>query len=129
MAKKLFLSILFLVQMFQAFGENQTYENFSLEEQHTNSNVNECIVPSILDEFYEKETNTFNMKAIHEFYKVLRSQMYLRYGKSQINKALKGFRSKVKFDELDNVYFAVQKFYICTLSIRSNNIIQEKERE
>jgi hypothetical protein len=129
MAKKLFLSILFLVQMFQAFGENQTYENASLEEQQSNQNANECIVPSILNEFYEKETKTFNMKAIHEFYKVLRSQMYLRYGKSQINRALKGFRSKVKFDELDNAYFSVQKFYICSLSIRSNTIIQEKERE
>ena len=117
MANRLLLFIWWLcfVQISLAFKENQSDVSASFEQKLDNIN-NECIPPPVLSEFYDKQSNRLDMKAVYEFYMALRSQVHLRYGKSQLLKALNGYRSKVKFDELDKAYFLTRNFFNCQRS-------------
>ena len=99
-----------LIQIY--FSATEKPSNTSFEEKFDKA-LNQCVPPPILSDFYVKETNSLDMKAVYEFYVALRSQIHLRYGKNQIIKALNGIRSKVKFDELDNAYFFTRDFINC----------------
>lgn len=108
MASRLRILIWWMLLIQNSFSATENFSNTSVEEK-----LDKCVPPLILSDFYQKETNSLDMKAVYEFYVALRSQIHLRYGKNQIIKALNGIRSKVKFDELDKAYFFMRDFMNC----------------
>ena len=81
-----------------------------------------CKLPDFFEsnsDFYDPTTNVLNLKDAVKFWRILHNQMKLRYGREELEKALNGLDSNVKFDELDDIYFSIRSFFLC---LKASNV-------
>lgn len=79
-------------------------------------NIENCRVPEVIKKnsiLYDYETSGLNLiKLLHIFRKLFK-QMILRYGSEDVNKALNGLPSAIKYDPIDKIFLDMNFYVTC----------------
>ncbi|RNA34907.1 hypothetical protein BpHYR1_042200 [Brachionus plicatilis] len=92
-------------------------ENVELAKSLGFYNIHNCQIPEVIAKnsmFYDHETSQLNLIKLLYTLRKLFKQMILRYGSDEIEKALKGFPSAIRYDTIDNVFFDINNYVSCS---------------
>lgn len=83
-----------------------------------------CPLPDFVAEntdLFNPRTEEVNIRDVIKYWKLLHKQMKLRYGSDELEMALAGQPSRVRFDEVDQVFFELREYILCLASESSVN--------
>lgn len=75
-----------------------------------------CALPEFVadnSDLFDSETKEVNIRDVVKYWKLLHRQMMLRYGANELELALAGLPSSVRFDEVDTVFFELREYILC----------------
>ena len=75
-----------------------------------------CQLPDFVVEnsdLYNPRNDEINIKNVIKYWKLLHRQMKLRYGNEELELALAGQPARVRFDEVDRVFFELREYILC----------------
>lgn len=75
-----------------------------------------CALPEFVadnSDLFDSETKEVNIRDVVKYWKLLHKQMMLRYGANELELALAGLPSSVRFDEVDTVFFELREYILC----------------
>lgn len=80
------------------------------------NNIENCRIPDVIKNnsiLYDYETSGLNLIKLLYIFRKLFKQMILRYGLEDVNRALKGLPSSIRFDPIDNIFLDMNIYVTC----------------
>lgn len=75
-----------------------------------------CSLPDFVadnSDLFDPITSEINIRDVVKYWKLLYKQMVLRYGHDELERAIVRLPSRVRFDEVDRVFFELRDYILC----------------
>lgn len=83
-----------------------------------------CPLPEFVvdnSDLFNRRTDEVNIRDIIKYWKILHKQMKLRYGNEELELALAGEPSRVRYDEVDRAFFELREYILCLATSDADN--------